>query len=188
MYEAPLTRETRHLSLKFSSEGKGTFLSESTDDFVITSTDEHFSFLKLKIWILVILKAALASQRQTSCPYKPLILQFLSNFQMFICLELWQKRTFIGDCIGDQLRFIFEMLFYFFKGIIWSLLFFLLMDTKHQLIQTLGMGVSAVLWSIPLTTHAILNYLNILGSFFLILKKNLVMMIWDFSIKTMANG
>ena len=50
-------------------------------------TDEHFTFLNLKIWILVIFKAALASQRRLSCPYKPLSFQtlrhpqFLSNFQ-----------------------------------------------------------------------------------------------------------
>ena len=47
----------------------------------------HFSSLKLNIWILVIFKAAIASQRQPSCPYKALSFQtlrhpqFLSNFQ-----------------------------------------------------------------------------------------------------------
>ena len=50
-------------------------------------TDEHFTFLKLKIWILVIFKAALAIQMWLSFPYKPLSFQtlrhsqFLSNFQ-----------------------------------------------------------------------------------------------------------
>ena len=32
---------------------KGAFFSESTDAFVITPTDEHFSSLKLKVLILV---------------------------------------------------------------------------------------------------------------------------------------
>ena len=63
---------------------KGTFLSESTDVIVI---DYHFSSLKVKFLIFVIFKAALASQRWPSCPYKPLSFQdlrhpqFLSNFQ-----------------------------------------------------------------------------------------------------------
>ena len=34
-------------------------------------TDEQFTSLNLKIWILGIFKAALASQMQPSCPYKP---------------------------------------------------------------------------------------------------------------------
>ena len=41
-------------------------------------TEEHFTFLNLKIQIF---KAALASQMQPSCPYKPLSFQTLSNFQ-----------------------------------------------------------------------------------------------------------
>jgi hypothetical protein len=83
-------------------------------------TDEHFISLNLKIWILVIFKAALASQMQLSCPYKPLSfqtlkhLQFLRNIsdtkiQIFNFREVkcssvwrydknisifWQKRTF----------------------------------------------------------------------------------------------
>ena len=83
-------------------------------------TDEHFSSLKiLKKWILVIFKAALSSQRQPSCLYKPLsfklqdILKILSNFQLqelkfsfsgkknvrlfgvFKNISIfWQKRTF----------------------------------------------------------------------------------------------
>ena len=62
------------------------FLSEDTDTFVITSNRRKNFPLKLKIWILVIFKAALASQRQPSCPYKALSFQtlrhpqFLSNF------------------------------------------------------------------------------------------------------------
>ena len=56
---------------------KGTFLSEDTDVFVITS-NERFSSLKLKIWFLVIFKTALDSQMCPSCPYKP---QSWSNFQ-----------------------------------------------------------------------------------------------------------
>ena len=44
-------------------------------------TDKLFSFLKLKIWILVIFKASLASHRQPSCPYKPLAFQTLRHLQ-----------------------------------------------------------------------------------------------------------
>ena len=44
-------------------------------------TDKHFPSLRLKIWILVIFKAALTSQRQPSCPYKPLSFQTLRNPQ-----------------------------------------------------------------------------------------------------------
>ena len=151
----------------------------------------------------MIFKSALASQGWP-CSNKPLSIQtlrhpqFLSNFQSpkFKLSVSGKKNVHLFGimtktylyCIGDQLRFIFEMLFYFFKGIIWSHLFFLLMDTKHQLIQTLGMGGSAVLWSIPLTTHAILNYLNILVYSFPILKKNLVMKTWEISMQTMPNG
>ena len=56
---------------------KGTFLLESTDVFGITY-DEHFSFLKLKIWNLVVSKAALASQRSA---FLPLQASKLSNFK-----------------------------------------------------------------------------------------------------------
>jgi hypothetical protein len=95
---------------------KGTFLSEGTD--VLLQTDEHFSALKLKIWILVILKAALDSQRQPSCPYKPLSFKTFSISKHFLVTKIqifsfraekcssvwsydknisifWQKRTFI---------------------------------------------------------------------------------------------
>ena len=88
-------------------------MSESTDVFVITPNRQTFSSLKLKIWNLVIFKAALASQRQPSCPYKTLSFQTLrhpqliSNFQSpkfkfsfsgkrkFFCLELWQKHHYL---------------------------------------------------------------------------------------------
>ena len=41
------------ISLIYTAKSKGTFFSESTDVFVITSNRWTFSFLKLKIWILV---------------------------------------------------------------------------------------------------------------------------------------
>ena len=55
--------------------------------FSYPQTYEPFTFLNLKIWILVIFKFALASQVWPSCPYKPLrcqtvrYSQFLSKFQ-----------------------------------------------------------------------------------------------------------
>ena len=122
--------------------------------------------------------------------------QFLShsNFQfqgrkMFVCLchdknIFSEKRMYLYWWL---LRFIFEMSLYFFKGIIWSLQFFLLMDSKHQLVP-MGRGGSAVLWSIPLTTHVILSYLNILVYSFPILPKSLVINLWDYSMQIMPNG
>ena len=70
----------------FGYFAKGTILSESTDMFVITPNRQTFFFPETEIWILVIFKAALTSQRWPSCPSKPLSFQnlrhpqFLSNF------------------------------------------------------------------------------------------------------------
>ena len=83
---------------------QGTFLSESPNVFVITPKRcEHFSFRKLKILILVIFKAALASP-WPYCPCKPLSFktlrhpQFLSNFQSpkFKCSSVWNYDNFIS--------------------------------------------------------------------------------------------
>ena len=80
--------------------GKGTFLSEDTDAFVITPNRQTFFFPEtenLNFVIFVIFKAALASSRWLSCPYKALSFhtlrrpQFPNNFQspkFKVCLEL----------------------------------------------------------------------------------------------------
>ena len=87
-------------------------------------TDQHFTFLNLKVWILLIFKAPLASQMRSSCPYNPLSFltvrhfQFLSNFQspkfqvqenyMLVSLKIWKKRTFMDNIIGLLVQSIFE--------------------------------------------------------------------------------
>jgi hypothetical protein len=75
---------------------KGTFLSESTDVFVITSNRRTFFFPETETenFIFFIFKAALASQRWPSCPYKPLSFQTLGHpqFQIFTKIQIFSFR------------------------------------------------------------------------------------------------
>ena len=70
----------QNLSWVWTSCSKGIFFVRKYWCFCHIS--KHFTFLNLKIWILVIFKAALASQMRPSCPCKPLSFQ-RSIFQTF---------------------------------------------------------------------------------------------------------
>ena len=57
------------------------FFQEKLMHLSYHQTDEPFSFLNLRIWVLGIFNAALASQTLTFCPYMPLSCQTLKHPQ-----------------------------------------------------------------------------------------------------------